>query len=67
MNEGHVKSFDSLKGFGFITRVKGKDLFFHYSDIGSKYRDAAISSGILVRFEIDAVIPHRARNVEIIS
>ncbi len=30
---GVVKTFDSFKGFGFITRNKGKDVFFFYEDI----------------------------------
>lgn len=30
---GLVKTFDYFKGFGFITRKKGKDVFFFYEDI----------------------------------
>lgn len=30
---GVVKTFDSFKGFGFITREKGKDVFFFYAEI----------------------------------
>ncbi|WP_133052069.1 retron Se72 family effector protein [Mixta calida] len=30
---GIVKIFNSFKGFGFITREKGKDAFFFYEDI----------------------------------
>lgn len=67
MNEGTIKNFDVLKGFGFITRPKGKDLFFHWTDMESKYRDAGISPGILVAFELDADKPNRARNVKIVT
>lgn len=67
MNEGTIKNFDVLKGFGFITRPKGKDLFFHWTDMESKYRDAGISTGVLVAFELDPDKPNRARNVKIVS
>ncbi|MDY4347970.1 retron Se72 family effector protein [Pectobacterium brasiliense] len=30
---GIVKTFDSFKGFGFISREKGKDVFFFYNEI----------------------------------
>ena len=31
--QGKVKWFDSEKGFGFIDRGEGKDVFVHYSQI----------------------------------
>jgi cold shock protein len=67
MNEGRVKNFDILKGFGFITRPKGKELFFHWSDIQSKHEGAAVAAGTLVSFEIDETKTNRARNVTIVS
>lgn len=67
MNEGIVKVFDVLKGFGFITRPRGKDVFFHWSDVDSKYRDAGIKVGILVAFDIDPNVANRARNVRIVT
>lgn len=30
---GHVRMYDNFKGFGFIRRQKGKDVFFFYDDI----------------------------------
>ena len=30
---GTVKWFDNRKGYGFITRASGKDIFFHHSAI----------------------------------
>lgn len=67
MNEGRVKNFDILKGFGFITRPKGKDLFFHWSDVQSKHEGAAIAAGMLVKFDIDEIKLHRARKIEVVT
>ena len=40
MSNGIVKFFNSTKGFGFITREEGKDLFFHISEVqGQEPRD----------------------------
>jgi CspA family cold shock protein len=67
MNEGRVKNFDVLKGFGFITRTKGKDLFFHWSDVDSKYQGAAVAVGTLVQFEVDETKLNRARKVKVVG
>lgn len=47
---GTVKCFFSLKGFGFITRDKGRDLFFFYKDIVD---EAQIYEGAKVKFQVD--------------
>lgn len=31
--QGKVKMFNQEKGYGFITREGGKDIFFHYSQL----------------------------------
>jgi CspA family cold shock protein len=67
MNEGRVKVFDILKGYGFITRPKGKDLFFHWSDIESKFQGAAVAAGMIVQYEIDDKKQNRAINVKIMT
>lgn len=51
MENGTVKWFNESKGFGFITRETGGDVFVHYTDIqdnGFK----SLSEGQAVSFEI---------------
>ena len=51
MAKGHVKWFDQKKGYGFITREDGDDLFVHYSAIdGGGFR--TLDEGDEVEFEI---------------
>jgi CspA family cold shock protein len=50
---GTVKWFDASKGFGFITRESGDDLFVHFSAIkGSGYR--TLEEGQKVGFAVGA-------------
>lgn len=49
---GTVKIFYPLKGFGFITRPKGRDIFFHFTDIDSSGSDSAVMEGDQVEFII---------------
>jgi cold shock protein len=63
---GTVKFFNTEKGYGFISREGGDDVFVHYSNIeGSGYR--SLEEGQAVEFD---VAPGRkgeeAQNVKVI-
>jgi CspA family cold shock protein len=46
-----VKFFNADKGFGFITREQGDDVFVHYSNIqGSGYK--SLQEGQRVEFDV---------------
>lgn len=52
MIKGHVKWFDASKGFGFITREDGGDVFVHYTAIqGEGYKK--LEEGQAVQFEVE--------------
>ena len=49
---GTVKWFSDAKGFGFISRPEGDDVFVHYSSIeGTGYR--SLSEGQAVEFDVE--------------
>lgn len=51
MEQGHVKWFNAQKGYGFITKDDGQDVFVHYSAIsGDGFR--SLQQGERVAFEI---------------
>lgn len=51
MAQGTVKWFNAEKGFGFITREDGDDVFVHYSAItGEGYK--RLEEGQQVRFDV---------------
>jgi CspA family cold shock protein len=52
METGVVKWFNGTKGWGFIRRESGEDVFVHYKAIvGEGYR--SLSEGDQVQFEIE--------------
>lgn len=51
MSTGTVKFFNAQKGYGFISREDGPDIFVHFSNIeGSGYR--SLEEGQRVEFEV---------------
>jgi CspA family cold shock protein len=51
METGTVKWFNSSKGFGFISREEGNDVFVHFNAIqGSGYK--SLEEGDRVQFEV---------------
>ncbi len=63
MIKGSVKWFNESKGFGFLSREGGPDVFVHHSEIRSDgYR--TLSEGEQVQFEVvDSPKGPRATNV----
>jgi CspA family cold shock protein len=52
MEKGTVKWFNGEKGYGFIQRASGEDVFVHYSAIQSSgYR--TLNEGATVEFEVE--------------
>lgn len=52
MEQGKVKWFNSEKGFGFIERENGNDVFVHFSAIlGKGYK--TLEEGQVVNFEVE--------------
>ncbi len=51
MAQGTVKFFNSEKGFGFISREQGDDVFVHFSNIqGDGYK--SLDEGQRVEFDV---------------
>ncbi|HEX9006894.1 MAG TPA: cold-shock protein [Bacteroidota bacterium] len=52
MEKGTVKWFNNAKGYGFITRQNGEDLFVHFKSIlGEGYK--TLKQGEQVEFEVE--------------
>lgn len=52
MEEGTVKWFNSTKGYGFISRAGGEDVFVHFNAIvGEGYK--TLNEGDKVQFEVE--------------
>lgn len=52
MEKGTVKWFNQAKGFGFIKRVSGEDVFVHYKAIeGNGFKN--LDEGDEVQFDVE--------------
>lgn len=67
MNNGTVKWFNAEKGFGFIEREEGSDVFVHFSGIaGEGYK--TLEEGQKVDFDItEGQRGEQATNVVVLS
>jgi CspA family cold shock protein len=65
--KGNVKWFNQAKGFGFITREDGDDVFVHYSSIiGEGYRN--LKEGQQVQFSVaESDKGPQAHDVEVVE
>lgn len=52
MEKGVVKWFNGSKGFGFISREGGEDVFVHYSAIEGNGGYKSLDEGDEVEFEV---------------
>ncbi|MDV2496498.1 MAG: cold-shock protein [bacterium] len=52
MQKGQVKWFNDGKGFGFIEREEGPDVFVHFSSIQGEEGFKSLAEGDAVEFEI---------------
>ena len=52
MQKGEVKWFNEGKGFGFIEREEGPDVFVHFSAIQGEEGYKSLAEGQAVEFEV---------------
>ncbi len=52
MPEGTVKFFNDEKGYGFISREDGEDVFVHFSNVQGQSGRVTLQDGQKVEFEI---------------
>lgn len=67
-NEGTVKWFNEEKGFGFIARESGNDLFVHFRQIDGGRGYKTLAEGQKVTFVVgEGEKGPQAENVRVIS
>jgi CspA family cold shock protein len=67
MANGTVKWFNDAKGFGFISRESGPDVFVHFSSItGNGFK--SLQEGMQVEFDVvDGKKGDQAANVRVVG
>ncbi|MBP9116189.1 MAG: cold-shock protein [Acidimicrobiia bacterium] len=67
MTTGTVKFFNAEKGFGFIEREDGKDVFVHFSNIEGEGHKS-LDDGAKVEFDVVAGAKgDEAQNVKVVD
>jgi CspA family cold shock protein len=65
MSKGTVKWFNDSKGFGFITREDGEDVFVHHTSItGNGFK--SLSEGQEVTFDVETT-PKGPRAINVVK
>ena len=65
MMKGTVKWFNESKGFGFITKEDGEDIFVHHTSItGNGFK--SLSEGQAVEFDVEKT-PKRLRATNVVK
>jgi len=65
MSQGTVKWFNDSKGFGFISREDGDDIFVHHTSIsGSGFK--SLSEGQTVTFDVEKT-PKGLRAINVVA
>lgn len=59
---GFVKAYYPLKGYGFITRDIGREIFFHRKDV---LKEGSIVDGGRVKFRVLHPINEKTRAVDV--
>ena len=52
MQQGVVKWFDDIKGYGYIEDGNGKQIFVHFTDIIQEKGFKTLARGDVVKFEV---------------
>ena len=53
-HKGTVKFFNEKKGYGFITKEDGNDVFVHFTSIESEDDFKTLKEGQAVEFEVES-------------